>query len=252
MRTRLMVVAVAAALVASVASVDTGGDAAIGSRLTANQQHIIPGSAVPGTIIVNVPQRMLFYGNDVVSIEAPIAVGRSSWRTPTGTFTIIDKRVDPVWHVPPSIMRESERLGHELPPSVPPGPKNPLGKYWLGTSQSGIGIHGTNAPSSLSHAVTHGCIRVGADDIRALFDATTVGTPGELIYEPILLASVGGQIYLEVNADVYHRLSRQPLDVVKELAAQMGGTPQIDWQAAAAVVAAHEGIARRVTSGPRP
>jgi L,D-transpeptidase ErfK/SrfK len=249
MRTRLAVVAVAAALVASVASAQTS--AAIGTRLTVNQQHIVPGNAVAGAIVINLPQLMLFYRSDETSIETPIAAGRRTWQTPTGAFTIVEKRVDPVWHVPASIMRESERLGHELPPEVPPGPNNPLGKYWLGTSQTGIGIHGTNTPSSISHAVTHGCIRVGADDIRALFESATIDMPGDLIYEPILLATVGGEIYLEVNVDVYRRVATRPLDVVKELAAQAGVTSRIDWRVAAAVVAAHEGIARVITGRTR-
>jgi L,D-transpeptidase ErfK/SrfK len=249
-RTRLAFVAVAAALVASVASAQTRV-AAIGTRLTANQQHIVPGNAVAGAIVINLPQLMLFYRNDETSIEAPIAGGRRTWQTPTGAFTIVEKRVDPVWHVPPSIMRESERLGHELPPAVPPGPNNPLGKYWLGTSLTGIGIHGTNAPSSISRAVTHGCIRVGTDDIRALFESATIDTPGNLIYEPILLATVGGEIYLEVNVDVYRRVGTRPLDVVKDLAAQAGVTSRVDWGVAAAVVAAHEGIAKVITARTR-
>jgi len=241
---------VAAIVVASVASAQTGV-AAIGTRLTANQQHIVPGNAVAGGIVINLPQRMLFFRDAALSIEAPIAVGRRTWQTPTGAFTIVEKRIDPVWHVPASIMRESERLGHELPPVVPPGTNNPLGKYWLGTSLTGIGIHGTNTPSSLSRAVTHGCIRAGADDIRGLFEAVTIGTPGNLIYEPILLAAVGGDVYLEVNVDVYRRVNTRPLDVVMELAAQAGATSRIDWDAASAVIAAHEGLARVITRRTR-
>ena len=250
MRTRLAVVALAATLVASAAAADTR--AAIGTHLTADRRHIVPGNAAAGAIVINLPQRMLFYASGNQAYDASIAVGRRSWPTPAGAFTIVEKRVDPAWHVPPSIMRESERLGHELPPVVPPGPKNPLGKYWLGTSLTGIGIHGTNAPSSISHAVTHGCIRVGADDIRRLFETVALGTPGEVIYEPILIANVDGQIYLEVNADVYRRLAPRPLDAVRSLAEAAGVASRIDWQAAAAVAAAHEGLATLVTARPAP
>ena len=250
MWTRLAVVALAATLVASVAAADA--PAAIGTRLTADQRHIVPGNAAAGEIVINLPQRMLFYASGNQVYEVSIAVGRRSWPTPAGVFTIVEKRVDPAWHVPPSIMRESVRLGHELPPVVPPGPNNPLGKYWIGTSLTGIGIHGTNAPSSISRAVTHGCIRVGADDIRRLFEEVVLGTPGEVIYEPILIANVDGRIYLEVNADVYRRLGVTPLDAVRHLAEAAGVASLIDWKAAAAVTTAHEGTAAPVTARTAP
>src|SRR5207244_4257585 len=51
---------------------------------------------------------------------------------------------------------------------VPPSPANPLGKYWLGLSIPGVGIHGTNAPSSIYNLQTHGCIRLHPDDIEKL------------------------------------------------------------------------------------
>jgi L,D-transpeptidase ErfK/SrfK len=248
MRTRLVVVALAATLVASVAFADTPG-AAIGTHLTADHRHIVPGAVSNGGIVINLPQRMLFYEVADTPFEIPIAVGRPTWQTPTGEFSIVEKRANPVWHVPPSIMAESQRLGHDQKPVVPPGPDNPLGKFWLGTSLPGIGVHGTIAPSSIGRAVTHGCIRAGTEDIRRLFESVEVDTPGEVMYQPILLANVDGTIYLEVQPDMYHRLAGPPLDAVKELAAQAGVSSAIDWTKAAAVVAAHEGIATAVTAG---
>src|SRR4051812_23617081 len=173
MRTRIAVIAVAATLFVSTAAFVAAADVA--GQLTADGRHIVPSVQGDARIVINIPQRMLFVRAADHPFAFPIAVGRPTWQTPAGAFAIVEKRTDPVWHVPPSILRESERLGRQQLPVVPPGPANPLGKYWLGTSLTGIGIHGTNAPSSISRAVTHGCVRAPADGISRLFAATSVG-----------------------------------------------------------------------------
>jgi lipoprotein-anchoring transpeptidase ErfK/SrfK len=58
---------------------------------------------------------------------------------------------------------------------IPAGGENPLGTRWLGLSQKGYGIHGTNAPSSVGHAASHGCIRLRNRDVERLFAMLRVG-----------------------------------------------------------------------------
>ncbi|MCU0623399.1 MAG: L,D-transpeptidase, partial [Gemmatimonadaceae bacterium] len=41
----------------------------------------------------------------------------------------------------------------------------------------GYGIHGTDVPSSIGRSASHGCIRVRNEDIEALFQLVSVGTP---------------------------------------------------------------------------
>ncbi len=41
----------------------------------------------------------------------------------------------------------------------------------------GYAIHGTNQPSSIGQAVSHGCVRMRNEDIRELYDRVTIGTP---------------------------------------------------------------------------
>jgi len=41
----------------------------------------------------------------------------------------------------------------------------------------GYGIHGTDVPSSIGRAVSHGCVRMRNEDIRVLYDQVLVGTP---------------------------------------------------------------------------
>lgn len=222
----------------------------VGQVLTIDHRHLVPGGAEPGSITINVPQRILFFTDGTRVFHAPVAAGSRGWQTPLGPFRIILKETDPTWDVPASIAAEARAKGQTLPAKVPPGPKNPLGKHWLGLSLGSVGIHGTNAPSSIYQAVTHGCIRVHPDDVAVLFDLVQEGTPGRIIYEPVLLAEADGEIWLEVHPDVYRRSRTPVLEQVRQAAAALGLEARIDWTAAATVIAARHGIARVVTAGP--
>lgn len=41
----------------------------------------------------------------------------------------------------------------------------------------GYGIHGTDAPESIGHSVSHGCVRLRNEDIERLYPMVAVGTP---------------------------------------------------------------------------
>jgi lipoprotein-anchoring transpeptidase ErfK/SrfK len=41
----------------------------------------------------------------------------------------------------------------------------------------GYGLHGTDVPSSIGRAVSHGCVRMRNEDIRVLYERVTIGTP---------------------------------------------------------------------------
>ena len=237
-----------AATLAAENHLDPRAPLAVGQRIRIDNRHIVPEEASAGGIVINIPQRMLFFSDDEGHLGAsPVAVGRPDWKTPTAPFTVITKKQDPTWHVPASILRESAKRGRTQPPVVPPGPDNPLGAFWIGLSVSGIGIHGTTAPTSIYNAATHGCIRVDPDNIRRLFTLVDVGVQGRIIYEPILLAEVHGQVYLEIHKDIYGRLNVEPMQVLRTLAADAALADRIDWAVADAVVAARQGVARVVT-----
>ena len=222
---------------------------AAGQVLRIDNRHIVPTAIDSAELVVNVPQRMLFHlGADSSTVGYPIAVGRPSWPTPTGEFRVTVLERHPTWEVPRSILEESRRAGRIQAPVVPPGPNNPLGDFWIGLSLAGIGIHATNAPTSIFRTASHGCIRVHPDDIAQLFGRIEVGASGQIVYEPVLLAVVGDAIYLEVHRDVYRRSGAGPSAVARTLAAARGVSERIDWAAADAVAAAADGIARIVTA----
>ena len=178
-----------------------------GRTLRIDNRHLVPGTLADG-IVINLPQRMLFLKRDGRVVGAyPVAAGRPSWPTFIGRFTVVVQERDPVWDVPPSIQEELRRAGKKVVTHVPPGPDNPLGKYWLGLSEPNFGIHGTIAPQSIFRFETHGCIRLHPDDIADLWPRVPVGTPGEVIYEPVLVRVVDGHVLLESHADVYRRIA---------------------------------------------
>jgi L,D-transpeptidase ErfK/SrfK len=218
-----------------------------GRELVIDNRHIAPRTIAAGEIVINVPQRMLFYRDGDRVLAYPIAVGRSTWQTPEGPFAVVRMDEEPTWHVPASIRAESARKGHLLPLAVPPGPKNPLGHFWIGLSLNGIGIHGTIAPTSIYQSATHGCIRLQGDSIEDLYGRVTIGTRGRIVYEPVLMAASGQGIYLEVHPDVYRRVTASTSQDVRQLARHLALENRIDWTVAGSEIERRAGVARRVS-----
>ncbi len=99
-----------------------------------------------------------------------IAVGMPGHATPLGRYRVIVKERNPQWDPPSSPWAEG--LG-----PIPPGPGNPLGTRWIGTSAPAIGIHGTPQPWTVGTAASHGCIRMRIPEVEWLFPRVKVGTP---------------------------------------------------------------------------
>ena len=193
-------------------------------------------------IVINVPQRLLFLMRDGIEVARyPVGLGRADWRTFLGPFTIVAKEVDPAWDVPKSIQEEQRAAGKRVVTRVAPGPNNPLGKYWLGLSVSGYGSHGTDAPASISTFSSHGCIRLLESDIADLFARVEVGTPGMSIYEPILLAIAGDELWLEAHTDVYRQDTRDARSYVAAEAARLSSVAAIDTKAVETVLRERDG-----------
>jgi hypothetical protein len=98
-----------------------------------------------------------------------VAVGKPSTPSPVGSFTIARRVMNPTYS-------HDGRV-------VPPGPNNPVGTRWMGLSIPGYGIHGTNVPSSIGKAASHGCIRMAKKDLEELYPMVEVGDTVELIGE---------------------------------------------------------------------
>jgi lipoprotein-anchoring transpeptidase ErfK/SrfK len=118
-------------------------------------------------IVISIPDRklVLLRGERVVKVY-DVAVGKPSTPSPMGEFRITTRVPNPTWYGPGKI--------------VGPGKDNPLGTRWMGLGYKGYGIHGTNVPTSIGKAASHGCIRMRQRDVEELFTLVDVGTTVEL------------------------------------------------------------------------
>jgi len=120
-------------------------------------------------LVVDLSDRQLsLYQDGMLQSRFEIAIGKAGWETPSGTFSVINMRKDPVWQNP--ITREV----------VTDPAENPLGSRWIGFWTDGthqIGFHGTNQTELIGQAVSHGCVRLRDSDVQALFEQVAVGTP---------------------------------------------------------------------------
>jgi len=118
-------------------------------------------------IVISIPDRKLvLYDGDQVAKVYDVAVGKPSTPTPTGEFRIINHIQNPTYYGSGTI--------------IAPGKDNPVGTRWMGLSAPGYGIHGTNVPSSIGKAASHGCIRMRQADLEELFALVTIGVTVEL------------------------------------------------------------------------
>ena len=128
--------------------------------------------------------RLLMRRGQKVLLEAVISTGRNNvlqvknrkwtFRTPRGMMTVIEKKKDPVWIKPDWAFLEK---GESIPAWNSPlrREKGTLGAFMLNLG-GGVMIHGTPQEHLLGRSVTHGCIRVGKEDLTVLYDSVPVGT----------------------------------------------------------------------------
>jgi L,D-transpeptidase YbiS len=96
------------------------------------------------------------------------------FNTPHGVFKVQSKLKDPWWRKPDWHYIEEKE-------DIPKDPKERFDAEVLGDFALGFGdgyfIHGTLYKRLLGISVTHGCVRLGDDDLKALYDQVPIGTP---------------------------------------------------------------------------
>lgn len=120
------------------------------NNLNIGQVICVPISSILFNITINIMSKTLtLYKNGRFFKAYPVATGKPSTPTPRGTFTIVNKEINP---------------------------GGPFGSRWMGLSKPHYGIHGTNNPPSIGTAASNGCIRMYANDVEDLFNYASVGT----------------------------------------------------------------------------
>jgi L,D-transpeptidase ErfK/SrfK len=196
----------------------------------------------PEGLVLNVPEMRLydFRSGPLPEVYA-VAVGDAADPTPLGEFRVGNKRTDPVWTVPASIRAEKP----ELPARVPPGPDNPLGKFWMTIGTTSYGLHGTNVRWSIGRMATHGCVRFYEDDIRRLYERTPPGTRLRIVYQPFKWGRDGDAILLEAHPDLYGQLP-DPLAAALAVPSALNLLSALDFERVASTVATARGEPVRV------
>jgi L,D-transpeptidase YbiS len=118
--------------------------------------------------------------------QGPCATGMDStlqapdgriWRfaTPRGLRHIHNKSPNPVWYRPDWFYIEEGR--------TPPPPEDPdrlatgmLGEFALDVGQ-GYLVHGSPYQRGIGDRITHGCVRLADDDLRAVYNTLDIGDP---------------------------------------------------------------------------
>lgn len=107
-------------------------------------------------------------------LQEPNGERRWIFDTPRGVFSVTSKLKDPSWVKPDwAFVEEGKTIPIDPQDRIEMGV---LGDYALGFGD-GYFIHGTLYTRLLGRNVTHGCIRVGDEDLRRLYMQVTIGTP---------------------------------------------------------------------------
>lgn len=206
-------------------------------------------------VVVNIPEMRLYYfpqsekrGPRTV-ITYPVGLGRDDWRTPTGKFKVTEKTVDPIWVIPDSIRDEHMRERGDPRKVIPGGDSaNPLGHYRIRLSLPLYGIHGTNIPWGVGMQVSHGCIRLYPEDIERLFSIVAVGTPGEILYQPVKIGVRDGEIYVEAHQDIY-ATGLDYMEAARSILRDKGWENLVDWGRLTEVLQRRSGVPTAISAG---
>jgi len=169
------------------------------------KRYVLPDAERTG-LVLNLPEMRLYYFHQSSYtktpqiITHPVSVGRMDWETPLGRTKIVSKQKDPSWRPPQSLKDEAIAAGDDpLPDVVLPGPDNPLGRYAMRLGIPGYLLHSTNKPYGVGMRVTHGCLRMYPEDIEQLFEDVPVGTPIQIVNQPVKLGWLADTLYIEIH-----------------------------------------------------
>jgi L,D-transpeptidase YbiS len=163
-------------------------DAAAGPTAVGSLARRLAAVAPRGPYIVvdRVANRLQLRRGDRVHLDAPCSTGTGAilddpaghrrwvFDTPPGVHRVVEKRRQPVWIKPDLAFIEE---GTPIPGSFSGRrDREALGAFGLYFGDGYI-IHGTLYKRLLGRSVSHGCVRLGDDDLEALYRAAPVGTP---------------------------------------------------------------------------
>jgi lipoprotein-anchoring transpeptidase ErfK/SrfK len=161
--------AAGASMLASALAAGQPASVAMPARVV--RPHVTDQQAGATIVIDKGSNQLTLYKSLKVVKRYRVATAKPGFSTPSGTWKVIDKIVNPSWHNP-----APGGWGAGMPLVIPPGPGNPLGTRALRLNSPGILIHGTFNAASVGTYASHGCIRMRIPDSVDLFPRVPMGT----------------------------------------------------------------------------
>lgn len=235
-----------------------------GTSIVLPTEFILPDAPREGLVLNLAAMRLYYYpkrdkGAPVEVITHPIGIGKVGWATPEGSTKVVSHHKDPTWTPPLSVRQEHAKEGDILPPTVPPGPDNPLGRHMMRLGWPSYLIHGTNKPPAVGMRASAGCVRLYPEDIARIFEAVPDGTKVTVVNQPVLLGWRGDELLVQTYeplvddkrdwSDVPKTLRKKtvkPKATLWKRVAEHADT--IDWEGIGAAAAKPRGIA--LAAGP--
>ena len=143
-----------------------------GERITVPNVRRAAGRPASRVVVSKSRRTVIAYGAGGRQLaQYPATIGGPHDPLPIGHWTITVVVHDPWFNYDP------ERFWNADPKKtqavLPPGPDNPAGAAWIGTSKEHYGIHGTPDPGYIRHGESAGCIRMTNWDVFLAASATS-------------------------------------------------------------------------------
>jgi lipoprotein-anchoring transpeptidase ErfK/SrfK len=183
------------------------------------QQVAFAGPYRPGTIVVNIAERRLYYVQPgAVAMRYAVGVGREEALNFRGSAVIGRKAEWPHWSPTGDMIRRMPIYAHYVN-GLPGGIDNPLGARALylyrDNRDTDFRLHGTNEPDTIGTKVSSGCIRLFNQDIIDLYNRVPVGAPVMVLQE--------AQPLLGANAEAGGYYDQPGQSLSADLGAETGG-----------------------------
>ena len=157
---------------AAVAILSVVGFTAVRGSNAPAESFVETAAAIRLEVDLSARQLSVIEGGEVVETY-PVAIGKPSYPTPKGSFSIRRIIWNPRWVPPDSEWAKKKKA------AGPGDPNNPMGKVKIFFSEPDYYIHGTKLVDSLGEAESHGCLRMRNSDVVALAQRVMAagGTP---------------------------------------------------------------------------